>query len=118
VAEKHEVRFGTSGWQYPLNGYGPWTGVFYPLKQGQTIPGTKAKFDNSATTPSVSTLWKSTAPSTAQRPSKPLSRGRREPQPASNSASSCSSNLPTGGEVTQEDVDVFKRGIDPLADAD
>ena len=45
MAEKHEVRIGTSGWKYPLNGYGPWTGVFYPFKQGQTIPGTKAKFD-------------------------------------------------------------------------
>jgi uncharacterized protein YecE (DUF72 family) len=37
----HEVRIGTSGWNYPLTGYGPWTGVFYPLKHGQKIPGTK-----------------------------------------------------------------------------
>src|SRR3984885_491901 len=44
----HEVRIGTSGWNYPAPGYGPWTGVFYPLKHGQTIPGTKAKFDELA----------------------------------------------------------------------
>lgn len=33
----HEVRIA-------LTGYGPWTGVCYPLKQGQKIAGTKAKF--------------------------------------------------------------------------
>ena len=44
----HDVRIGTSGWNYPAPGYGPWTGVFYPLKQGQKIPGTKAKFDELA----------------------------------------------------------------------
>ena len=41
----HIVRIGTSGWNYPAPGYGPWTGIFYPLKQGQKIPGTKSKFD-------------------------------------------------------------------------
>ena len=44
----HEVRIGTSGWNYPLTGYGPWTGVFYPLKHGQKIPDTKEKFDELA----------------------------------------------------------------------
>jgi len=44
-ARGHEVRIGTSGWNYPASGYGPWTGVFYPLKHGQMIPGTKTKFD-------------------------------------------------------------------------
>jgi uncharacterized protein YecE (DUF72 family) len=44
----HEVRIGTSGWNYPTPGYGPWTGVFYPLKQGQTVSGLKTKFDELA----------------------------------------------------------------------
>jgi len=44
----HEVRIGTSGWNYPLTGYGPWTGVFYLLKHGQKIPGAKEKFDELA----------------------------------------------------------------------
>ena len=44
----HEARIGTSGWNYPAPGYGPWIGVFYPLKQGQTIPRTKTKFDELA----------------------------------------------------------------------
>ena len=43
-----DVRIGTSGWNYPLPGYGPWTGVFYPFKQRQKIPGSKAKFDELA----------------------------------------------------------------------
>jgi hypothetical protein len=30
---------------YPSTSYGPWTGVFYPFKQGQAIPGQKRKFD-------------------------------------------------------------------------
>ena len=46
--EGHDVRIGTSGWNYPAPGYGPWTGIFYPLKQGQTIPGSKGKFDELA----------------------------------------------------------------------
>ena len=48
MAGDHEVRIGTSGWNYPLPGYGPWTGVFYPFKQGQKVPGSKAKFDELA----------------------------------------------------------------------
>ena len=48
MARFQYVRIGTSGWNYPASGYGPWTGVFYPLKQGQTIPGTKQKFDELA----------------------------------------------------------------------
>ena len=43
MTRSHDVRIGTSGWNYPASGYGPWTGVFYSLKQGQTIPGTKWK---------------------------------------------------------------------------
>jgi uncharacterized protein YecE (DUF72 family) len=48
IKHAHEVRIGTSGWNYPSTGYGPWTGVFYPLKHGQKIPGTKEKFDELA----------------------------------------------------------------------
>jgi hypothetical protein len=48
VSRGHEVRIGTGGWNYPANGYGPWTRIFYPLKQGQGIPGTKANFDERA----------------------------------------------------------------------
>jgi len=44
-AELHEIRIGASGWNYPAGGYGPWTGVFYPLRQGQAVPGEKRKFD-------------------------------------------------------------------------
>jgi hypothetical protein len=35
IKHAHEVRIGTIGWNYPSTGYGPWTGVFYPLKHGQ-----------------------------------------------------------------------------------
>ena len=45
MARRHDVRIGTSGWNYPAPGYGPWTGIFYPYKQGQKIPGTTQKFD-------------------------------------------------------------------------
>lgn len=48
MARSHDVLIGTSGWNYPASGYGPWTGVFYPLKQGQTIPDSKQKFDELA----------------------------------------------------------------------
>jgi uncharacterized protein YecE (DUF72 family) len=113
----HEIRIGTSGWNYPLTGYGPWTGVFYPLKNGQKIPGTKEKFDELAyyaerfDTVEIN--------NTFYRP------------PAVKVARSWADRTPSGfefslklfqqfthkREVTQKDVDVFKRGIEPLADA-
>jgi uncharacterized protein YecE (DUF72 family) len=37
-----------SGSARPRRGHGPWTGIFYPLTNIQTIPGTKAKFDELA----------------------------------------------------------------------
>jgi len=46
MARGHDVRIGTSGWSYPATGYGPWTGVFYPLKQGQRIPCSRFEFSN------------------------------------------------------------------------
>ena len=118
MAEKHEVRIGTSGWQYPLNGYGPWTGVFYPFKQGQTIPGTKAKFDELGyyaerfdTVEINSTFYRPPAVKTAQ------SWAARTPEGFEFSLK-LFQQFTHKREVTQEDVDVFKRGIDPLADAD
>jgi uncharacterized protein YecE (DUF72 family) len=117
VAEKHEVRFGTSGWQYPLNGYGPWTGVFYPFKQGQTIPGTKAKFDELGyyaerfdTVEINSTFYRPPAVKTAQ------SWAARTP-PGFEFSLKLFQDFTHKREVTQKDVDVFKRGIEPLADA-
>jgi uncharacterized protein YecE (DUF72 family) len=117
-ARLHEVRIGTSGWNYPLSGYGPWTGVFYPFKQGQKLPGSKAKFDELGyyaehfNTVEIN--------STFYRP------------PAVTTARSWAARTPTGfefslklfqqfthkREVTVEDVDVFRRGIDPLAAAE
>ena len=114
----HEIRIGTSGWNYPLTGYGPWTGVFYPLKNGQKIPDMKEKFDELAyyaerfDTVEIN--------NTFYRP------------PAVKIARSWADRTPSGfefslklfqqfthkREVTQKDVDVFKRGIEPLAEAD
>lgn len=34
--------------ELPRTCYGPWTGVFSQFRQGQTIPGTKTKFDELA----------------------------------------------------------------------
>jgi uncharacterized protein YecE (DUF72 family) len=117
MADKHEVRIGTSGWNYPLTGYGPWTGVFYPLKQGQKIPGTKAKFDELAyyaerfdTAEINSTFYRPPAVKTAQ------SWATRTPKEFEFSLK-LFQQFTHKREVTQADVDVFKRGIDPLADA-
>ncbi len=38
MAKEHEVRIGTSGWNDPTPGYGPWTGVLYRLKPGAEDP--------------------------------------------------------------------------------
>jgi uncharacterized protein YecE (DUF72 family) len=111
------VRIGTSGWNYPSSGYGPWTGVFYPFKQGQKVPGSNHKFDELAyyaerfNTVEIN--------NTFYRP------------PAVKTAESWASRTPAGfefslklfqqfthkREVTQADIDDFKRGVEPLAAA-
>ena len=112
----HEVRIGTSGWNYPAPGYGPWTGVFYPLKQGQVIRGTKTKFDELAyyaerfdTVEINNTFYRSPAVSVAQ------SWAKRTP-PHFEFSLKLFQDFTHKREVKQADVDAFKRGIDPLAD--
>ena len=114
----HDVRIGTSGWNYPLTGYGPWTGVFYPLPHGKTIPDTKKKFDELAYY--------------AERFDTVEINNTFYGPPAVKTARSWADRTPSGfefslklfqqfthkREVSQEDVDVFKRGIEPLAKAD
>jgi uncharacterized protein YecE (DUF72 family) len=114
----HEVRIGTSGWNYPTPGYGPWTGVFYPLKHGQTIPGTRAKFDELAyyaerfdTVEINNTFYRPPAERVAQ------SWAKRTP-PAFEFSLKLFQDFTHKRKVTKADVDVFKRGIDPLASAD
>ena len=114
----HEVRIGTSGWNYPLNGYGPWTGVFYPLKQGQKIPGTRDKFDELAyyaerfdTVEINNTFYRPPAVKTAQ------SWADRTP-PGFEFSLKLFRQFTHERDVTQKDVDLFKRGLEPLADAD
>jgi uncharacterized protein YecE (DUF72 family) len=117
-ARADAVRIGTSGWNYPPTGYGTWTGVFYPFKQGQRIPGTKARFDELAyyadrfgTVEINSTFYRPPAVHVAQ------SWAKRTP-PGFEFSLKLFQQFTHKREVTQEDVDVFKRGIDPLADAD
>jgi len=117
TAQLNEVRIGTSGWNYPSGGYGPWTGVFYPLKQGQAIPGKKRKFDElEYYAERFNTVEIN---NTFYRP------------PASKTSQSWATRTPEGFEfslklfqqfthkrdVTQTDVDDFKRGLEPLAEA-
>src|SRR5688500_18546680 len=119
MAEKRgqEVRIGTSGWNYPLTGYGPWTGVFYPFKQGQKIPGTKQKFDELAyyaerfdTVEINNTFYRPPAAKTA------LSWANRTP-PGFEFSLKLFQQFTHERDVTQEYVDGFKSGIEPLADA-
>jgi uncharacterized protein YecE (DUF72 family) len=113
----HEIRIGTSGWNYPATGYGPWTGVFYPWKHSQTIPGTKTKFDELAyyagrfnTVEINNTFYRSPAAKTA------LSWATRTPAGFEFSLK-LFQDFTHKRDVTQKDVDVFKRGIAPLANA-
>jgi uncharacterized protein YecE (DUF72 family) len=117
ASRAHDVRIGTSGWNYPITGYGPWTGVFYPLKHGQIIPGTKAKFDELAyyaerfnTVEINNTFYRPPAAKTA------LSWASRTPRDFEFSLK-LFQQFTHKREVTQKDVDVFKRGIGPLAEA-
>jgi uncharacterized protein YecE (DUF72 family) len=111
------VRIGTSGWNYPAPGYGPWTGVFYPLKQGQIIPGTKTKFDELVyyaqrfnTVEVNNTFYRPPAARVAQ------SWAKRTPRSFEFSLK-LFKDFTHKRDMNQADVDVFKRGIEPLATA-
>ena len=117
MARKHDVRIGTSGWNYPAPGYGPWTGIFYPYKHGQKIPGTAQKFDELAyyaerfdTVEVNNTFYRPASAKTAE------SWAERTPHGFEFSLK-LFQDFTHKREVTKKDVDVFKRGIDPLADA-
>jgi uncharacterized protein YecE (DUF72 family) len=117
AAQLNEVRIGTSGWNYPSGGYGPWTGVFYPFKQGQAIPGGKRKFDELEyyaerfnTVEINNTFYRPPAPKTSQ------SWATRTPEGFEFSLK-LFQQFTHKRDVTQTDVDVFKRGLEPLAEA-
>jgi uncharacterized protein YecE (DUF72 family) len=117
AAQLNEVRIGTSGWNYPSGGYGPWTGVFYPLKQGQAIPGKKRKFDELEyyaerfnTVEINNTFYRPPAAKTSQ------SWATRTPEGFEFSLK-LFQQFTHKRDVTQTDVDDFKRGLEPLAEA-
>jgi uncharacterized protein YecE (DUF72 family) len=117
TAQLNEVRIGTSGWNYPSGGYGPWTGVFYPLKQGQAIPGKKRKFDELEyyaerfnTVEINNTFYRPPAAKTSQ------SWATRTPEGFEFSLK-LFQQFTHKRDVTQTDVDDFKRGLEPLAEA-
>src|SRR6476469_8974943 len=117
TAQLNEVRIGTSGWNYPSGGYGPWTGVFYPFKQGQAIPGRKRKFDELEyyaerfnTVEINDTFYRPPAAKTSQ------SGATRTPEGFEFSLK-LFQQFTHKRDVTQTDVDVFKRGLEPLAEA-
>jgi uncharacterized protein YecE (DUF72 family) len=116
-ARLHDVRIGTSGWNYPAGGYGPWTGTFYPFKQGQAIPGQKRKFDELAyyaerfnTVEINNTFYRPPAVKTSQ------SWAARTPAGFEFSLK-LFQQFTHERQVTQADIDEFKRGLDPLAAA-
>ena len=118
MARRHDFRIGTSGWNYPAPGYGPWTGIFYPYKHGQKIPGTTQKFDELAyyaehfdTVEVNNTFYRSPAAKTAE------SWAARTPRGFEFSLK-LFQDFTHKRDVMKKDVDVFKSGIDPLADAD
>ena len=117
MARRHDFRIGTSGWNYPSGGYGPWTGVFYPLKQGQAIPGKKRKFDELEyyaerfnTVEINNTFYRPPAAKTSQ------SWATRTPEGFEFSLK-LFQQFTHKRDVTQKDVDDFKRGLEPLAEA-
>jgi uncharacterized protein YecE (DUF72 family) len=117
-ADRGEVLVGTSGWNYPPSEYGSWTGIFYPWKQGQKIPGTARKFDELAYY--AERFRTVEINNTFYRP------------PSAKTAASWVARTPAGfrfslklyqlfthkQEATRADIDEFVRGLDPLAEAD
>jgi uncharacterized protein YecE (DUF72 family) len=129
------LRIGTSGWSYP-SGRGTWNGIFYPPRKGRgsSVPGFDelgyyaTHFDtveiNSSfygtPRPSVSRSWAERTPARFEFSLK-LYQKFTHPRMYMESRLS---NLPATPEelrelarVNRADVDAFKAGIDPLAEA-
>jgi len=111
------LRVGTSGWNYPT-GKGTWNGIFYPLKQDRQRGFDELRFyaERFNTVEVNSTFYGQ------PRANATLAWAKRTPKDFDFAIKLFQKfthpNMSIDpGPVTQEDVDTFKGGIDPLAAA-
>jgi uncharacterized protein YecE (DUF72 family) len=125
------LRIGTSGWNYP-SGPGTWDGVFYPPKAGRQR-GTRAarprgRFDELAyyaehfdTVEVNNTFYRPPNPdvarSWAQRTPDGFEFSLKLYQKFTHPAMYRNATGDDSGRLSNQDVDDFRRGIDPLRDA-
>jgi len=102
-------RVGTSGWSYPPGtGPGSWTGVFYPLSRTDELKFYSRYFNAVEVN---STFYRPCAPKTAE------SWAKRTPEDFEFTVKAWQQFTHKKGEWTVEEVEEFKRGIFPLAEA-
>lgn len=122
------IRIGTSGWSYP-GGRGTWTGVFYPARGG-TAGGRRGRgrFDELAyyaerfdTVEVNSTFYRIPAPemtrSWARRTPAGFEFAVKVHQKFTHPALAAAALGEEAAVIRQEDIDAFRRAIEPLAAA-
>jgi len=110
-------RIGTSGWSYRAYGEGSWNGVFYPPGKVDELSYYADRFNtvevNSTfyrpPAPQVSSGWARKTPANFQFTVK-LWQKFTHPEMFVEATGK-------GSDITQADVDIFKRGVEPLVEA-
>jgi uncharacterized protein YecE (DUF72 family) len=102
-------RVGTSGWSYPpSSGLGSWTGIFYPLTKTDELKFYSRYFNAVEIN---STFYRPCPPKTAE------SWAKRAPADFEFTIKAWQQFTHKKGEWTTEEVEEFKQGISPLAEA-
>jgi uncharacterized protein YecE (DUF72 family) len=111
------IRIGTSGWSYP-SGKGTWKGLFYPKKRGDELSFYAEHFD---TVEVNSSFYGPPAPATAKKWADRTPAGfefaLKLYQKFTHPEMFAKATGKDAFDLTQADIDEFRRGVAPLAEA-
>jgi uncharacterized protein YecE (DUF72 family) len=112
-----KVRIGTSGWSYP-SGKGTWKGLFYPKRRGDELPFYAEHFDTVEVNSSFyGPPTAATAKKWAERTPARFEFALKLYQKFTHPEMFAKATGKDAFDLNQADVDEFRRGIGPLADA-
>lgn len=115
-----EIRVGTSGWHYPT-GHGTWNGVFYPARRGKAFDELAYYAEHFSSVEVNSTFYRTPSPalttSWLARTPPTFDFSVKLYQKFTHPDMFLARNGVTDWNVTAGDLDEFRLGIDPLADA-
>jgi uncharacterized protein YecE (DUF72 family) len=116
-SRRSNIRVGTSGWSYP-SGKGTWKGLFYPKKRGDELPFYAEHFDTVEVNSSFyGPPTAATAKKWAERTPAGFEFALKLYQKFTHPEMFAKATGKDAFDLSKADVDEFRRGIAPLADA-